>query len=346
MIELLKAVRVLGLRPMLRLSRARRLGWEGIISGFHTTRAMQALFNVGFFDEVQKQGVINVASFAKSKHLDARILQSLCDALFSLSILTKHGADYALDAKGKLLVEEARGWFDGVYGYEEIFHCLEALLTGEKAYGKDVKKRADFVAKGSEAIEQRLYFPLAIDIIARNGFKKVLDLGCGEGTFLRRLCENNPEMTGYGIDIAPDIIAYGKEHVVQAGLQQRIHLFVEDIARIEKLPEPWQCIDVATAFFILHELLFAGVDPVIELLQNFRTVFAGVPLIVFETIRPTPEEMRSKPRMGIQYFLQHDLSEQRPVSREEWRKLFKMAGCSSIEERYLRFARTAIFTLR
>src|SRR5437867_3520545 len=145
MIELLKAMRVLGLRHMLRLARARRLGWEGILSGFYTTRTIQALCNVGFFDEVQKQGSVSVEALAKSRHLDARILRSLCDSLFSLSILKKHGSDYALDAKGKLLIEEARGWFDGTYGYEEIFHCLEALLTGEKVYGKDVKRRSDFV---------------------------------------------------------------------------------------------------------------------------------------------------------------------------------------------------------
>lgn len=64
-----------------------------------------------------------------------------------------------------------------------------------------------------------------------------------------------------------------------------------------------------------------------------------------EVIRPTPEEMRKRAGMAIQYFLQHDLANQKPVSREEWKELFKTAGCSSISERYLGFARTGIYTL-
>ncbi len=346
MVELLKTIQVVGLQRMLKLFRAYRLGWQGIISGFYTTRTMQALFNVGFLDELQERGTVNVQSFAQSNNLDASILRSLCDSLFALSILKKDGSDYALDSKGRILVEVARGWFDGVYGYEGVFHHLEALLRKEEVYGRDVKRRSDFVARGSGEMEKWIYFPLAINVINKGGFKKVLDLGCGEATFLRDLCENNDQVPGYGIDIAPEAIADGRERVKEAGLQDRIHLFVEDITRLEQVPEPLQGIDIATTFFVFHEILYAGADRVVELLQSFRAIFPGVPLIVFEVIRPTPEEMRKRPGMAVHYFLQHDLTHQRPVSREEWKTLFRTAGFISIEETYLGFARTAMFTLR
>lgn len=79
-------------------------------------------------------------------------------------------------------------------------------MRKEKAYGRDVKRRSDFVAKGSGDMEKWIYFPLAVDFINKNGFKKVLDLGCGDATFLTNLCESNDEVTGYGIDIAPEAI--------------------------------------------------------------------------------------------------------------------------------------------
>ena len=112
------------------------------------------------------------------------------------------------------------------------------------------------------------------------------------------------------------------------------------------LPDPLRTIDAAITFFVLHELLFSGADAVIELLRGFRTAFPGVPLIVFEVVRPTPEEMRKRPGMAIYYFLYHDITHQKPVSGEEWKELFDKAGFSVIEERRLRFARTAIFTIR
>jgi len=346
MIELLKTMQTVGLRRTFKLYRAYRLGWMDTISGFFTTRTLQALFNVGFFDEMQAKGTVHIASFATAQHLDLSILQSLCDSLFSLSILKKEGGDYSLDAKGQLLVTVARGWFDGVYGYEEVYHSLEALLKKEKQYGKEVQRRPEYVARGSEAMEGWFHFPLAIESIIKNGFKKVLDVGCGNGTFLRMLCERNREVRGYGIDIATEIIAEGRERTRQAGLQERIEFFVTDISALEKVPEALDGVEVATIFLMLHELLFAGAGSVIAFLQRFRTVFPGVPLLIFEVDRPTPEEMRQRPGMAIHYLLQHDLSHQKLVSSQEWKDIFRAAGFSSIEERQLQLARTAIFTLR
>ena len=346
MIQLLKAIQILGLRHLLKLNRAKCLAWDEIISGFYTTRTIQALFNVGFFDEMRKKGTVSIKSFATSKNLDKGILRSLCDSLVSLSILKKNGLGYLLDSKGELLVEVAPGWFYGSYGYEEVFHFLEALLKKEKAYGKDVERRPDFVARGSGEIEAKIDFPLAIDIITKGGFKKVLDLGCGEGTFLRELCKSNKEVTGHGVDLAPESIVQGRERVLQDGLQDRIQLAVLDISKMEKVPEYLQDIDAATIFFVLHEILYHGSDSVVETLQSFRNIFPGVPLIIFEAIRPSPEELRKKPGMAVQYLLQHEITQQKLARREEWKELFKKAGFSSIEERYLRFARTSIFTVR
>lgn len=347
MIELLKTIQVIGLKRMFKLYKAHRYGWNQIISGFYTTRTMQALFNVGFFDELVLKGNIDIDEFARSKNLDAFILQALCNYLFALSILKKNSSGYySLDSKGSLLVEVARGWFNGTYGYEGVFHFLEDMLKKEKVYGRDIYRRIDFVAKGSGEVEDWIYFPLAIDIITENGFKKVLDLGCGEGAFLRRLCKSNKEVRGYGVDISPEAISDGKDKVIEAGLQDRIHLLVENISKIEKAPKLLQDIDAATVFFVLHEILWQGTEPVVELLRSFRKIFPGVPLIVFEAIKPSAEEMRKRPGMAVQYLLQHDLTHQKLVGRENWRNLFENAGFNSINERYLGFARTAIYTLR
>jgi 2-ketoarginine methyltransferase len=260
--------------------------------------------------------------------------------------LRRKGTSYSLGAKGRVLVEVARGWFDGVYGYEEVFHSLEPLLRREKAYGKEIRRRSDFIARGSGEMERWMYFPLAIDYVRHEGFEKVLDLGCGDAAFLVDLCESLRGVTGYGMDISQEAVAEGRERVRRAGLQDRIDLFVADISQLEKAPDHVQGIEVATTFFVLHEVLFAGDDVVIGLLESFRTLFPDVPLMVFEVIRPTPQQMRKRPGMAVQYILQHDLTNQKLVTSEKWREMFKMAGFVSIRERHLRFARTAIFTLR
>jgi SAM-dependent methyltransferase len=345
--DALNALRVLGLGPVLKLYRGYRLAWQGTLNGFYNTRIIQSLFNVGFFDEMQRKGAVDPEAFARSRNLDPEILDSLCVALYAMRFLGKSAnGSYVLDTKGRLLVEMTRGWFDGVYGYEEMVHHLEALLKKQMVYGTDLRRRADFVAVGSGEIENRFYFPLAIDMIKRHGWHKVMDLGCGDGTFLRRLCEQINDVTGCGLDIAPEAIAAGRQQVRSGGLEDRVQLCVGDINALEELPEPLRSVEATTVFFVLHEVLFDGPDKVITLLQSYRRLFHGVPLIVFEVIRPTPEEMRRRPGMAVQYVLQHDLSHQKLVDSRQWREMFRAVGFQSIDEQYLGFARTAIFTLR
>src|SRR5689334_14766827 len=70
MIEMLRTMKVVGMRPLLRLRQAQRLAWPGMINGFYATRIMQTLFHVGFLDEVAEKGSVEPARFAAAHGLD------------------------------------------------------------------------------------------------------------------------------------------------------------------------------------------------------------------------------------------------------------------------------------
>lgn len=345
MLELIRTIRVVGLRKTIDLARAYKQGWMGILTGFYTTRTLQALFNVGFFDEMEAKGEIDIETFANERGLSGDILRALCESLYALEILDRDGTVYALAPKGRVLSGTARGWFIGTYGYESVFHNLEALLRREKEYGREVKRLPEPIARGSAEMEALLYFPLAIDIVARRGYRRVLDLGCGEGTFLRQLCAELPAVRGFGVDLAPEAIEAATQRAAENALDDRLRFFVEDVTDLDGAPSAVGPVDAATIFFVLHEILYRGEDAAVEFLRGFRAKFPGVPLIVFEVIRPTPDEMRKRPGMAIHYALQHDLSHQKLVSAGEWRRLFGLAGFEHVDERNLAFARTGIFTV-
>ena len=340
----LQVMKVLGWRSVLQANRLKHLS-EEIIRGFYVTRAIIALFNIGFFDELAEGQAVNLETFATQKRLDLRVLRILCDYLFSLKILKRDGKNYGLDAKGSTLVKSLSGAFHMVYAYEDIFYHLESLLTQDKKYGVDITRRSEFVAKGSGAVGKLLAFPMVQDVLSRRKFECILDLGCGDATFLIDLCERNERAQGYGLDISPEAIAAGKRNVERKNFQDRVQLFVGDIFRIEALAGRLSGVQAATSMYVLHEFLCDDNARILELLQGFRNSLPGIPLVLCEVIRHTPEELRRKPGGVLEIQLFHGLSNQRLASRAEWQALFRQAGFTDVQEDYLDFVRTAIYVV-
>jgi hypothetical protein len=99
----------------------------------------------------------------------------------------------------------------------------------------------------------------------------------------------------FGIDIAPAAIEEGKANVRAAGLEKpdippyRGHSGRAGDAGGDRHGP------VTTIFFILHEILYLGEDRLIAFLKAYQQKFPGVPLMAFEAIRPTADEMRRRP---------------------------------------------------
>lgn len=344
MLELARTVHRFGLPYMLRLQKTYRTGWDEMIRGYLETTTMHALLNVGLIDEMQKSAGVDIDEFAARANLEPAVLHPLCEAFYCLGMFDRNGHGYSLSEKGRNIVEVMRGWLEVCYGYSEVFHSLEPLLRKEKVYGRDFYRRSDFVARGSGEMENLLFFPMVNDIIIAHGYKRVLDLGCGDGTFLRTLCGLNSEVQCFGIDLAPAAIAEGNRVLRETGLEDRINLCALDISKIEQAALP--PIDVATVFFVLHELLYFGEDVLLKFLKDFRRLFPDTPLIAFEAVRPPAEDLRKHPGISVYYFLYHDLTQQKPVDAANWKRLFHAAGFQSIEERQLDFAKAAIYILK
>jgi cyclopropane fatty-acyl-phospholipid synthase-like methyltransferase len=344
--ELLKSVRRFGLGNMRRLQTNYQKAWDSMFRGYVATTGMHALLNVGLIDEMGKKGEVDIAAFARGRNLDIHVLRPVCEAFHAMGMFKRNGDKYRLEPEYADVFEVTRGWLEVSWGYAEIFHSLEGLLRKEKVYAKDFYRRSDFVARGSGEMEKWFYFPLANDMILASGRRNVLDLGCGDATFLRRLCAMNRDVNCYGIDLAPAAVEEGKQKVKAAGLENRIHLYAEDISRIRQVSGPLGKVDVATVFFVLHELLYFGEDVLLGFLKDYRRLFPKVPLLAFEAIRPTSQQMRRHKGISIYYFLYHDLSQQRPVDNQRWEELFRAAGFESIQSREFAFARGAVYTLQ
>lgn len=343
--ELVHTARVLGPRHLFQLVRARRLGVEKYVRGHYVTRVISTLFNVGFFDELAATGSIRVEDFAAAHSLDAGILHSLCEYLYALKMLEKRDDEYMLAADGRLIQSTLRGLFDIADAYEDVPHHLEALLRQEMRYGKDIHRNDERMVRGSGAGGRLLAFPVVIDLIRQKGFRHPLDLACGDATFLIDLCKKNSDITAYGLDISSQATAYASQRVAEHGLSDRIHLVTEDMFEVQRIAGQLTQVDLVTSFYGFQELLFGGREKVLGLLAAYRTALPGASFMVCEIPKYSAEELRKNPRGMLEYQLYHALTRQRLATRSEWMTLWREAGFRTIEEHYLDFARTVIYTL-
>lgn len=334
---------VLGPRRMLRLVQARRVGGDALLRGFCTTPVVIALFEAGFFDALLAQGSMDAESFASERGLEPGVLLPMCDYLYAQKLLERNGNRYRLSRQGRLLAGECRGGFEITGAYASVFNNLSALLSGQMRYGVDVQKNIPMTARGSGESGKLFMFPMTIDIIRRRGFKRVLDIGCGDATFLTELCKANADVTGYGVDLSAEAIEDGAENVARARLKGRVHLFAEDMFKLGCLSPHLDSIDAATGFFILHEFLRCGNERVLGFLKMFRETFPGASLLICEGVRHSPEQLRKRYGPLAEFQLSHDLTGQRPLSRSGWKGLFAEAGFRSVREHYYSVVRMAVY---
>jgi SAM-dependent methyltransferase len=350
MSSLLSVTRTLGLSKILESRKAKQLAWEEMISVHFVTRCFQTLLNLGLLEEMVQRGTVDVKVFAETNGLDSDLLRAICEALYARRLLRKESdSRYGLEEKGEFMVRNplSRGWFYLANGYENVLFHLEDLVRKKKKYGADLVRDGRLVGVGSGLASRDIYFPLVLKKLAEASYTRVLDIGCGDGEFLRLLCKRFPGTRAVGVDLSPEAVEAGNEQIRHDDLAGRIHLHVGDALELPAQRDVLKGVDAATTFFVLHEFCGGpGHQKAVRFLRDFRETLPGIPFLIVETVRPSPDEMRRRPGPAIEYFLFHDLSSQRPVGRDVWMQLFREAGFESITEDYIAFARTAIFTIR
>ena len=311
---------------------------------FMATYCVCALFNIGFFDEIAKNKVVKLDVFIEGKDLNKGILSAICDYLFVLGILNKTDEDYSLGVVGEYILKYARGTFDFIYAYAPLFENLDSLLTNKKKYNIDVFRRNKFVAKATAEVSQFIPIPVVKDIIKKNNFNTVLDLGCGSAEFLLQLCENT-KLNGYGIDISEEAVSFAQDLINEKSLGRRVVVKIGDIFDIKELKNISDNIDVITCMFVLHEFLPLGKDKVEDLLKKIKQSFPNKHLIVCELSKFQPDFLRKNPTSIAEHHLFHALSGQGLMTPGEWRNIFRDAGLQLVEEKRYDFAGQAYFVL-
>jgi ubiquinone/menaquinone biosynthesis C-methylase UbiE len=102
---------------------------------------------------------------------------------------------------------------------------------------------------GAAAMRRQALVPLRA-AVARSGARtaKLLDLGCGTGSFLREVKSNYPRLAVTALDLSPFYLAEARRLLAPWSRCDFIAAAAEDV------PRPGQSFDVVTAIYLFHEL--------------------------------------------------------------------------------------------
>ena len=91
------------------------------------------------------------------------------------------------------------------------------------------------VARSSRLLEP--FVREAIDaVVPAHGPVRLLDIGCGSGTYLRHAAERNPELHALGLELQADVAAFARENLVRWNLAGRVTIEVGDVR--DRTPAP------------------------------------------------------------------------------------------------------------
>jgi ubiquinone/menaquinone biosynthesis C-methylase UbiE len=116
------------------------------------------------------------------------------------------------------------------------------------------------------------------DVLAQlglSGTERLLDLGCGSGTFLAETLRRYPGVTAAGVDADPEILQIANRRLRRHGTRFTLH-----VARAESLPLPDESFDVAVSTLTFHHLPTAAKQAALG--EVYRVLRPGARLLLVD----------------------------------------------------------------
>lgn len=243
----------------------------------------------------------------------------------------KETGSYQLTDYGTWVADHP-GWIELlVGGYHPVYSGLSDILKhGPEAAQRD----AHFVGLGSYEISLYDAFPLAWKLIDRvnRDAKRFVDVGCGDGYFVREICNRMPHASAIGIEPSESWTSAAAA-VERAGLADRIEIHNLDALNYAVEPDT----DFLLFAFVLQEMLPSiGEEGLVTYFQRLRDAgFAGSVLAIeVEYDLDNLELLRTPIGRGYYnpYYLIHPLTSQRLMPIARWKALFERAGYRLVAE--------------
>ncbi|MGO8738439.1 class I SAM-dependent methyltransferase [Rhodoblastus sp.] len=221
----------------------------------------------GLFTALQSLGKADAASLAAAAGMDPAYVRRWCDAAYAFDLLEAAGDSFWLSQTGAAMIPGAPATLmpaaaQAVLNMHMAERAAELMRTGERPGERVLAERKTLLPWFGPMLEANFarFFedvicpavPVFAEVNQRGGL--AVDLGCGNGWYLRALARRCGGLRGLGIDGFDENISQATRLAAQEGLGERLR-FVAGDAHQFTLDEPADLIAMNRA---LHHVWEAG----------------------------------------------------------------------------------------
>jgi SAM-dependent methyltransferase len=263
----------------------------------------------GLFSTLARLGPATPDRLATEAGMDLAYVRRWCDAAYAHEYLDAEGETFRLTPAGEAMIPGAPGGVMPMAAQAMLnMHMAEraaALMrTGERP-GEQVMAQCETLLpwfgpmlEGSfaEFFEKNVCpaVPIFAEIDARGGL--AVDLGCGNGWYLRALARRCPSLRGLGLDGFEENIAQATRLAAREGLGERLRFEAGDAHQLA-LAEP---VDLIAMNRALHHVWEAGGADFIRMIGN--NLRPGGAAVIWEPNWPAERTVLRQPgRQGIAF---------------------------------------------
>jgi SAM-dependent methyltransferase len=268
----------------------------------------------GLFDALAAEA-LSPADLAKKAAIDPGYAAAWCDAAFAFGYLDEDGPRLSLTPHGRAF---SRAEPDSLFGApvgavlgahmaeRAAFHSATGARPGEQV----LAERESILPLFGPMLERNFGPIFANEILAkvpvfaeldeRHG--TAVDLGCGNGWYLRALARRFPHLRGVGLDGFEENIAQARRIAAAEGLSDRLDFHAGDLRHFT-VDEP---VDLIAMNRALHHVWEGGQREVFEILRDHLR--PGGAAVIWEPAWPaTRADLRSPPfrMMAVQNLSEH-----------------------------------------
>ena len=231
----------------------------------------------GLFSALHKQQSASIKQLAEICRLDESYVYRWCDAAYAFGYLDVKDDIFVLTSQGDMMRPEAADSLmpmaiQSVLSAHMAERASELMRTGERPGEQVLAERTTVLPWFGPMLESSFTsmfenvicpaIPAFADVDIRCGL--VVDLGCGNGWYLRALAHRCPSLRGLGIDGFSENIDQARRLAEQHGMSDRLHFTCGDIHEFA-LDEPADMIVMNRA---LHHVWEKDTDTLFSWLRD------------------------------------------------------------------------------